>query len=248
MGSKVSAYAAAGRYGATSPKLARVFASEGGPVVPMVLVMGVMLIGAANVNAQIAPVAPQAPAKLLVEKIESGWLIAPDVRGTDLDGRAATLAGGYAGRITDRTLVFGAGGYWLVNRDDDFKMAYGGGVVEWLGRSDRKIGFGVRTLVGGGSATLPRALGDVVQIDAGRGGRNGRTARFGGRTLDPDARVAVRDDFFVVEPQVNLLWNLTRRHRISFGVGYRAVGAAALLGEQIRGASGSIAVQIGGGS
>lgn len=217
-------------------------------MVPMVLVMGAMMLGAANVNAQSAPVAPQAPAKLLVEKIENGWVITPDVRGADLDGRAATLAGGYAGRITDRTLVFGAGGYWLTNRDDDFKMAYGGAVVEWLARSDRKIGFGVRTLVGGGSATLPRTLGDIVRIDAGRRGRDDRLARFGGRTVDAGARVAVRDDFFVVEPQVNVLWNLTQRHRISFGVGYRAIGAAALLGEQLRGVSGSVGLQVGGGS
>ncbi len=201
---------------------------------------------ASSANAQTTP-DPQAPAKLLVEKIENGWLVAPDVRGADLDGRAGTLAGGYVGRVTDRTFVFGAGGYWLANRDDDFKMAYGGAVVEWLARSDRKIGFGVRTLVGGGSATLPRTLGDVARMDVDRG-RAGRTARFGGRGLDPNARVAVRDDFLVIEPQVNLLWNLTRRHRVSFGVGYRAVGSAPLLGDQLNGVSGSVALQIGGGS
>jgi len=201
---------------------------------------------ASSADAQTSP-DPQAPAKLLVEKIENGWLIAPDVRGADLDGRAGTLAGGYAGRVIDRTFVFGAGGYWLANRDDDFKMAYGGAVVEWLARSDRKIGFGVRTLVGGGSATLPRTLAEVVRMDVDRG-HTGRTARFGGRTFDPDARVAVRDDFLVFEPQLNLLWNLTRRHRVSFGVGYRAVGSAPLLGDQLSGVSGSVALQIGGGS
>lgn len=215
-------------------------------MLPRVLVMGAMVLGASGASAQTTHVDPQAPAKLLVEKIESHWLIAPDVRGADFDGRAGTLAGGYVGRVTDRTLVFGAGGYWLTNRDDDFKVAYGGAVVEWLARSDRKIGFGVRTLVGGGSATLPRTLGDIVRIDADR--RNGRNARFGGRTVDPDARIAVRDDFLVIEPQVNLLWNLTRRHRVSFGVGYRAVGSAPLLGDQLKGVSGSVALQLGGGS
>ncbi len=208
------------------------------------LALAALIVSSAE--AQTTPVDPQAPAKLLVEKIESNWLLAPDVRGADFDGRAGTLAGGYVGRVTDRTLVFGAGGYWLTNRDDDFKVAYGGAVVEWLARSDRKVGFGVRTLVGGGSATLPRTLGDIVRIDADR--RNGRNARFGGRTVDPAARIAVRDDFLVIEPQVNLLWNLTRRHRVSFGVGYRAVGSAPLLGDQLKGVSGSVALQLGGGS
>lgn len=211
------------------------------------LVLGALVLGASSAGAQTAPVDPTAPAKLIVEKIESSWLVAPDVRAADLDGRGGTLAGGYAGRITDRAFVFGAGGYWLTNREDDFKMAYGGAVVEWLARSDRKIGFGVRTLVGGGTATLPRTLGDLVRVDADSG-RNSRTARFGGRTLDPTSRIAVRDDFLVVEPQVNLLWNMTRRYRVSFGVGYRAVGSAPLLGDQLKGISGSVALQIGGGS
>jgi len=213
----------------------------------MVLVVGAMVLGASGASAQTAPVAPATPAKLLVEKIENGWLVAPDVRGADFDGRAGTLAGGYVGHITDRTFVFGAGGYWLTNRDDDFKVAYGGAVAEWLARSDHTIGFGVRALVGGGTATLPYALSDVVNVTGGRE-RNGRTARFGGGPLAPNARIAVRDDFLVIEPQVNLLWNLTRRHRVSFGVGYRAVGSAPLLGDQLKGLSGSVALQLGGGS
>jgi len=216
------------------------------PIVP-VLVLGAMVLGATGASAQTAPVDPATPAKLLVEKIETSWLVAPDVRGADFDGRAGTLAGGYVGRITDRSFVFGAGGYWLTNRADDFKVAYGGAVAEWLARSDRKIGFGVRALIGGGTATLPYQFSEVVNV-AGRRDRNARGARFGGVLLDPQARVAVRDDFLVIEPQVNLLWNLTRRHRVSFGVGYRAVGSAPLLGDQLKGLSGSMALQLGGGS
>ena len=91
---------------------------------------------------------------MVVEQIQSGWLFSPDVRATDLGGETGALAGGYIGHITDRRWVFGAGGYFLTNRDDDFKMAYGGPVFEWLIRADRKIGFGVRTLAGAGTATL----------------------------------------------------------------------------------------------
>ncbi len=209
------------------------------------LVLGALVLGATPAFAQTPT---PAPSKLIVEKIESGWLVSPDVRVADLDGRTGTLAGGYVGRVTDRTLVFGAGGYWLTNRDDDFKVAYGGGVVEWMARSDRKIGFGVRTLVGAGSATLPRALGDLVHLDE-RGGRDqGRVARFGQRTVDGTTRVAVRDDFLVLEPQLNLLWNMTQRYRVSFGVGYRAIGSAPWLGDQLRGLSGSVGLRIGSGS
>ncbi|MCC7240963.1 MAG: hypothetical protein IT180_03480, partial [Acidobacteria bacterium] len=138
-----------------------------------------------------------------------------------------------------------AGGYWLTNRDDDFKLAYGGAVIEWLARSNHKIGFGVRALIGGGSATLPRTLGDIVNIDRPNF-RVERPVRFG-RGLDPGTRIAVRDDFFIAEPQLNLLLNLSRRYRVSFGVGYRAIGAAPALRDQLQGVSGSVALQIGGG-
>jgi len=110
----------------------------------MMVAIAALMASSARAQTQTpAPAAapdPTAPARLLVEKIENGWLVAPDVRGADFDGRAGTLAGGYVGRVTDRTFVFGAGGYWLTNREDDFKVAYGGAVVEWLARSDRKVG------------------------------------------------------------------------------------------------------------
>lgn len=208
-----------------------------------------VLLVAATANAQ-TPTAPAdlpPPSRLIVEKIESSWLVNPDVKLTDLDGRTGALAGGYIGRVTDRTLVFGGGGYWLTNREDDFKLAYGGAVVQWMALGNRTIGFGIRTLVGGGSATLPRTLGELVNVNAADG-HTGRDARFGGRTFDPAARIAVNDDFVIVEPQLDVLWNVTRRYRISLGVGYRAIGAAPYLGDQLKGASGSIAVQVGGGS
>ena len=226
------------------------------PRVPIVLVLGAMLVCATGASAQTTAPADQSPAgPLLVEKIENGWLFVPDVRVTDLDNRTGTLAGGYIGKITDRTLVFGGGGYWLTNREHDFELAYGGAVVQWLARGNRTIGFGVRTLVGGGSATLPRELGDLVNVSAFNGGpggavnnRNDGRLRFGGRPLDPSTRVAVHDDFFVVEPQADVVWNMTRRYRVTFGVGYRAVAWAPLLGSQLNGVSGSIAFHIAGGS
>ncbi|HQZ38130.1 MAG TPA: hypothetical protein PLH72_03730 [Vicinamibacterales bacterium] len=206
-----------------------------------------LLCAAPSARAQSAqtPTDQPAPTPLVVEKIDTTWLFVPDARVADLDGRTGSLAGGYIGRITDRTFVVGAGGYWLTNRDDDFKLAYGGAVIEWLARSNHKIGFGVRALIGGGSATLPRTLGDIVNIDR-RDFRVERPVRFG-RGLDPGPRIAVRDDFFIAEPQLNLLLNLSRRYRVSFGVGYRAIGAAPALGDQLQGVSGSVALQIGGG-
>lgn len=98
---------------------------------------------------------------------------------------------------------------------------------------------------GGGPATMPRPLGEVVNLDA-LNRRGPRHIRFG--QIDPATPVGVNDDFEVVEPQVDLLRNVSPRWRINFGVGSRMVGWAPYLGDQLRGASGSIALQVGGGS
>ncbi len=200
-------------------------------------------------SAAFAQQQPAAPGPLVVERIQNGWIFSPDARVTDLDGDTGALAGGYLGRITDNAWVIGAGGYVLTNRDADFKLAYGGPVVEWLVRTDRRVGFGVRAIVGAGSATLPLSIADLVDeriLSSAPHIQTGRRTR-GLSRLDPSTTVAARDDFFVAEPQLNLLLNLSRGQRIVFGLGYRAVGNAPLLGDALNGLSGGIADQISGG-
>ena len=101
----------------------------------------------------------------------------------------------------------------------------------------------MRSLLGGGSATLPRTLSELVVADPRATG--GHTVRFGGgrTSFDPTTRIAVRDDFLIAEPQANLLVNFTRRYRLAVGIGYRLVGWAPALGDQLNGASGSISIQ-----
>src|SRR4051812_34747871 len=81
-----------------------------------------------------------APNPLRIEPIDSGFVVAPDARFTSVNDRFATLAGVYGGWLTDRTLLIGAGGYWLANRDDDFEMQYFGGVARWTIGGHRRFG------------------------------------------------------------------------------------------------------------
>lgn len=160
-----------------------------------------------------------------------------------MNDQFATLAGVYGGWLTDRTLLIGAGGYWLANRDDDFKMQYFGAVGSWTIGAHRKLGVRAGALVGGGSATLAKTYGDLFgAIPAGGHSFRGR----GGSPITSAALVRVNDDFFIAEPQVNALLSLTKWMRLDAGVGYRLIGGADLLGDDLRGISGSIAVQIGG--
>ena len=77
----------------------------------------------------------EAPARsgLLVEEIRSGFVVAPDLKLTSIDGSSDALAGLYGGFITDRRLLLGAAAYWLTGGAGGVDMAYGGGLVEWFG-------------------------------------------------------------------------------------------------------------------
>jgi hypothetical protein len=204
-------------------------------------VAAALLACATPVVAQRADQQPQA-GPLVIEKIQNGWLFAPDMRAADLDGKTGALAGGYAGRFYDNTFVFGGGAYFLTNRDDDFKLAYGGPVVEWLALTNRRIGFGVRALVGFGTATLPVPVTEIVdeRVLASATGRH--RVRFD--LWDPTGTIAIDDGFFIAEPQANVHFNLTRGQRIVFGVGYRATAGAHFIDDQLNGLSGSISYQL----
>lgn len=191
---------------------------------------------------------PASPQPLQVERIDNGFVIAPDAKLTEVNREFATLAGVNGGWLTDRTLLVGGGAYWLANGDEDREMRYVGGLVRWTFGGHRRLGFSVGSLVGGGDATLSRTYGDLFDLPVGTELSTGRHSRFGraGGRITSDTLVRVSDGFFIAEPQVNAIWNLTRWMRLDAGVGYRVVAGSEFLGDELRGVSGSIAVQFGG--
>lgn len=187
---------------------------------------------------------------LQVTELENGFVVAPDVRFTTINDRSATLAGAYGGYEMDRTFFIGAAAYWLTNRDDDFKTQYGGGLVKWTFGGHRAVGVSTGAFVGVGSATLSRTYGDVFGVPAGitpnqRMLPNGRPLTVSSR-VTASTPVRIRDEFFVAEPQVNVLWRVAPWMRVDVGGGYRFIGASNLLQDQLRGASGSVALRFGG--
>jgi hypothetical protein len=187
-----------------------------------------------------------------IQEIDSGVVAAADARFTEINDRAATLVGGYVGWLTDRRLLVGGGGYWLANRDDDFKMQYGGGLVRWTFFADRKVGLSAGTFVGFGNATLARPYGELFDVLVGTrlGGRAdmpGLARRLvGNQAIPTDIRFRLDETFVLAEPQITAVWSATPWMRVEAGVGYRFIGAADLLGDELRGPSGSIAIQFGG--
>jgi hypothetical protein len=209
------------------------------------------------------PAAPTGPAPtsgpLVLERIHDAWVIAPDFKVTDVDGRRGELAGAYGGKLLDNTLFIGGAAYWLANDARDFKMTYGGAMVGWQSREYGRIRFGGRGLAGVGSATLGFDVSTLTGGALPLGGRTG-DIRFG--VIDPRAqlpvrpgvplpteplrqRVIARDDFVFVEPQANVGLRLTKGIGVSCGVGYRQTGSTDILRDRLNGPTANLAVQFG---
>jgi hypothetical protein len=213
------------------------------------ILVGVMacfvpLSAAAQSGATATPVT-QGP--MTVEVIHNGFLAAPDVKVTEVDHKTSELVGGYAGWVTDDTFFVGGGGYWLANpHGNDREMAYGGLVVQWLARRSSRVGFGAKGLVGGGEATLSDTITITPRVPEFR--------TVDGRIPTPAPalvqRVRFREGFVIAEPEALLFLKLTKGMRLAGGVGYRFTGIEhrGLEGDRLNGATGSIALQIGGGS
>jgi hypothetical protein len=217
-------------------------------------VVGGTPVGAAAQDAAPAAQPVTQPSRMQVTQLKSGWLVAPNVKFTNVDDHAATFAGGYGGWVTEGTFLVGGGGYWLANGSDDLGMAYGGLVLEWLARSDKRVGFGARTLIGGGSASVGLSYTDLYGpitpvVLAGDPVRFGHHGQRRPRGFDPgllaDRSFRVSENFFIAEPQANVLLTLTDWMRINAGVGYRLIGGTSLLDDRLHGASGTVALQFG---
>jgi len=206
-------------------------------------ILALLLVpGAVRAQGAPDPVDP-APPTLRIEPMQSGFVVAPESRLSELDGSFASFAGGYAGFLTDDTLLIGAAGYWLTNDAWDRSMGYGGLLAELRLVRDRRLGVSVRALLGGGSATL----GVPVTVPASpwppfRG-------RFGDR-IEPDAEpvtrtLRVREEFLVAEPQATLSFRINSWLRLSASAGYRFVGGAERLDDRLGGVSGSFALELG---
>ncbi len=182
------------------------------------------------------PGGPGSQGPMTVEVVRDWWAIAPDVTVTRFDGGTHAIAGVYGGRVFDKALLIGGAGYWLTDPNRTRRLSYGGAIVEWREGIDRTVGFSVKGLFGVGTATVART---VTQIGFDRDRDRPASTTLGVATL------AFRQDFLVAEPQAHLLVHVAPHVRLHVGAGYRAVGGARGLEPEIRGATGSISLEIG---
>src|SRR5947199_7047074 len=78
-------------------------------------------------SAQTAPAqAPRTQGPMTLERVESGFLVAPELKITRVDRQTSELVGGYGGWLSDQAFFIGGGGYWMANHSRDRGLAYGG--------------------------------------------------------------------------------------------------------------------------
>ncbi len=150
---------------------------------------------------------------LIDGKFESSGFGGPVLKLTQLNDELGLMVGGRGGWIINHTFVIGGGGYGLANKIEAKKtssnttlyleMGYGGLEFEYINASSKLIHFSIYTLIGGGGV--------------GYSDRDSHTAFD--EKLD-------QDSFFVLEPAVNAMLNVTQNFRMGIGVGYRFISGA----------------------
>ncbi len=184
--------------------------------------------------------APAGNGPMVVERVTNGFTAAPVVRFGQVDDDTRVLAGGEAGWVIDQRLMIGGAGYGMVNGGPDEVIAYGGLVVAWqVLPPSSPIRFGVKTLIGGGTATLPA---DLAAVPLGALPVRGSVRP----SIFPPPRILVRDDYAVVEPEVTVAIRLSSLIHVSAGAAWRHTANAGLLGDRLNGPTASLAVHFGG--
>jgi hypothetical protein len=181
---------------------------------------------------------------LFPEEFKSGYFGGPVLTATSISDEFGLMVGARGGWIVNRKIVLGAGVHYLVNSigiettvpdtiapvDTTFDMmlVYGGPEFEYINKSHDLVHYTVSILIGAGMIDYKEFPPDACAE---------------GEACDLDA-----DVFFVVEPSVSIMLNVTSMFRIGLGLSYRYVQDVELKGiedEELRGPSGILTAKIG---
>ena len=146
-------------------------------------------------------------------RVEHGGFGGPYVKFTQVNGQFGLLVGGRGAWVINHVFAIGGGGCGLANNVDSgrpdslLSFGYGGGILEWIIRSDEVLHFTAETLIGGGG------IGLFQEDQANSGNRDHHS-----------------DGVFVLEGAANLELNVATWFRVAAGVGYRMVSGVEIAG------------------
>jgi len=147
---------------------------------------------------------------LISGDVDFGGYGGPFLQLTSINEQFGVLVGGGGGVIIDHTISIGGAGYGLANDVTEenapasrpyLDVGYGGVFIQYIHRSDDLIHFTGGFLIGGGGVGYRRS----TSVDGS------------------DVGSQMNDAFFVLEPGVESVLNVTRYFRVAVGGGYRYV-------------------------
>ena len=174
----------------------------------VILIVGVVLsavLSGAHGAVRTVPV-PREDETLITGKTRLGGYLAPVIRWSAVNRQAAMLVGLEGGLIINRSFVIGAAGYGLAtdvrmspidNRRIDF--GYGGLYLAYVANSPGLVHFALHSLIGGGGL------------------------RSRANWYDYWSDSYYDNSFFVFEPGIDVIVNITKHMRIGIGSSYRMV-------------------------
>ena len=151
----------------------------------------------------------------------SGGFGGPVLKVTQINDVFGLMVGGRAGWIYKHTYAIGGGFYGLLRDievetsgfEREFEFAYSGLELEYIIAPSRDVHLSAHTLIGFGGLT------DRYQRVVPYYGYD-EYGRFGG----PD------DSFFIIEPGLNIVWNMKTYLQIYFGGSYRYIRGVGIEG------------------
>ena len=181
---------------------------------------------------------------LFPKEFKSGYFGGPVLKAGKMGEEFALLIGARGGWIINDKAVLGAGVHYLVNSIEvqttvpdtiapvdttfDMEILYGGPEFEYISGSHNLVHYTVSVLVGAGVVRYKDFECAVCEDD---------------QDTDVDA-----DVFFIAEPSVNVVVNVTSMFRIGLGVSYRYIHDVELKGvndKDLRGLSGVLTARVG---
>ena len=156
---------------------------------------------------------------------KSGFFGGPVLKLTKINDVYGLMVGGRAGWIYKHTYAIGGGFYGLLrdievevpdSPEREFEFAYNGLELEYIIAPSHDVHLSAHTLIGFGGLT------DRYQRAVPYYGYYDEFGRWGGPT----------DSFFIVEPGLNIVWNMKTYLQIYFGGSYRYIRGIEIEGLQ----------------
>ena len=199
------------------------------------------------------PGPPPSGGPLVLEPMHNGFLLAPALKFTKLDGKVEPLAGVYGGWIKDDRLFLGGGAYWRADRkrhNNDLHdsrtqsdLIYGGAVVGWFFNPNQPVSFSAKVLAGVGQFSQPVSIQVLYCAQLEERLCAAIPPVPGYHDDGRDGRFRFHREFFIVEPEFDVQARITSRIRLGAGAGYRLADRQRGFDRSMRAATGSVSVQ-----